>query len=329
MQKFYQLEGQEDDEEEADFDETAKAGPSRVDYARGQVLMESSDESDAESSSAAEDAIVTIGPSTSTSLRSKHKAKRPKSSTNRVNEDDDGLVNLDESEFADLDAQAEFYSSSSNRLGFGDQARTTKRGDETRRIAVVNLDWDHIKAAHLYKVFSSALGGHGTAGRKKKRIVDMEAEGEGAEAGPIGGKVLNVTVYPSEFGKARMIKEDLEGPPKVIFAKPDGANLGKKANILLTRSKENGSDDDEDLNIDEINERTIFTEGDVDEYDQDELRKYQLERLRQVCEDELDQTADHRPSDISMLLSNVTLLKLPHISIKSLTRPSLKGPQIC
>uniref|UniRef100_A0A453JNK1 ESF1 RRM domain-containing protein n=1 Tax=Aegilops tauschii subsp. strangulata TaxID=200361 RepID=A0A453JNK1_AEGTS len=45
---------------------------------------------------------------------------------------------------------------------------------ETHRLAVVNMDWDHIKAVDLYMVMTSWV--------------------------PKGGRVLSVSIYPSEFG---------------------------------------------------------------------------------------------------------------------------------
>ncbi|GMP32077.1 hypothetical protein CsSME_00006001 [Camellia sinensis var. sinensis] len=57
---------------------------------------------------------------------------------------------------------------------------------ETRRLAVVNLDWSHVKAVDLYVLLSSFL--------------------------PKGGQILSVVVYPSEFGLKRMEEEALHGP---------------------------------------------------------------------------------------------------------------------
>ncbi|ODQ53965.1 hypothetical protein SAICODRAFT_6746 [Saitoella complicata NRRL Y-17804] len=106
-------------------------------------------------------------------------------------------------------------------------------GEETNRFAVVNLDWDHVRAVDLFATLSSFE--------------------------PPGGKVRSVVVYPSEFGKERLAKEDMEGPPKDIFG---GA--------------ESGSDDDDE----EITEETIIKEDKGEDFDMDKLRKYQLERLR-------------------------------------------------
>ncbi|KDP39086.1 hypothetical protein JCGZ_00843 [Jatropha curcas] len=58
--------------------------------------------------------------------------------------------------------------------------------DGTRRLAVVNMDWRHVRAGDLYVVLSSFL--------------------------PKRGAIKSVAVYPSEFGLERMKEEELHGP---------------------------------------------------------------------------------------------------------------------
>jgi len=65
-------------------------------------------------------------------------------------------------------------------------------------------------------------------------------------------------VYPSEFGKKKLAQEQKEGPPKELFKR---------------RTSEGEYDTDDD---------TLLREDDGNEYDEDALRKYQLERLRYV-----------------------------------------------
>lgn len=109
-------------------------------------------------------------------------------------------------------------------------------GDATRRIAAVNMDWDRLQAVDLLKV----LGGFK----------------------PAGGVIERVSIYPSEFGKERMAREDLEGPPKEIFQVKEGAR-----------------DDEEDEK--EKDEDNVDADDDEEgEFDQEALRKYQLERLK-------------------------------------------------
>ena len=55
-----------------------------------------------------------------------------------------------------------------------------------------------------------------------------------------------------------MAREEKEGPPPEIFKK------------------------NRDLAPEEINERTVYDVGEGEDYDEDALRKYQLERLRYV-----------------------------------------------
>ena len=185
-------------------------------------------------------------------------------------EDDDALVrlgrseakeleiDLDETNFADLDAQAEAFIKADKERGVGQEI------EPTRRLAVVNLDWDNVKAIHLFTMFSSLVtSGLPSAGNKK-----------GSQ--PIArGRVLNVRVYPSDFGRERMAKEEREGPPAELFKNPK-----------------------EFEHEDEVNEQNIFETGDAEhEVDEDALRKYQLERLRYTtppCCDVLGEFVDQR-----------------------------------
>ncbi|KAJ8322808.1 pre-rRNA-processing protein esf1 [Batrachochytrium dendrobatidis] len=68
-------------------------------------------------------------------------------------------------------------------------------GDETRRFAIVNMDWDHVKAKDLFKVFDAFK--------------------------PKAGTLCSVKIYPSEFGKKHMEDELLHGPPADIFRDAD------------------------------------------------------------------------------------------------------------
>lgn len=115
-------------------------------------------------------------------------------------------------------------------------------GDVTNRIAVVNLDWDNIRAEDLMAVFLSFT----TSGRIKK-----------------------VTIYPSEFGKERMEREEMEGPPKEIFA--------SKADSEDDDDYEEHEDSEEE---EEAIKKSILKEDEGAEFNTTQLRQYQLERLR-------------------------------------------------
>ncbi|KIW86453.1 hypothetical protein Z517_01850 [Fonsecaea pedrosoi CBS 271.37] len=128
-------------------------------------------------------------------------------------------------------------------VGIGPPQQTdVPTGQVTSRIAVVNLDWDNIRAADLMAVFSSFLSSSDT--------------------------LLNVSIYPSEFGKERLEREEMEGPPKEIFANP---------------AKEDGNEDfsdDEEPADEEIKTSMLKPDDGTTDFDSTALRRYQLERLR-------------------------------------------------
>ncbi len=304
------------DEEEEDSEEDADAAP--VDYARGEGVLESSSEeesseaSDDEDESAesdsedeeSEDDDVMIGPS---SVIDREKRKKAARTARFDNEDDDGLgsdigeidldEDVDEAVYAQLDAQAERAiaeggieddesdsdaeaSSSRKKLKGKDKARKSKssknkipRGDDTCRLAAVNLDWDHVRAKDIYKVFSSIVSPTASisaadALQAHRRAAATEGTSRARTAPAISqvrGKLLHVRVYPSDFGKERMAKEDLEGPPPEIFK-------GSK-------SRSNGAADDSS-DDEEITAKTIIQVDEGGEFDEEALRKYQLDRLR-------------------------------------------------
>jgi hypothetical protein len=205
------------------------------DYARGEVLLESSDEeeddkdisSDVQSSEDVHgDDVITL------SLN----VDRPIP----VPDGEDGEVDLDEDDCAADEAHATLSSKTAHEDG-------QESSHTTRRIAVVDLDWDHVRAIHLYKIFSSAMFPIKSP-PSKSTVVSVPA---------VRGKVLSVRIYPSNFGLERMAQEE-DGPPIDLF---------KKRQVIDTE---------------EVNERTVYETGDADEYDEDALRRYQLERLRCV-----------------------------------------------
>ncbi|CAI4057404.1 hypothetical protein SUVZ_02G4770 [Saccharomyces uvarum] len=116
-------------------------------------------------------------------------------------------------------------------------------GDASKTLAVVNLDWDHVKSEDLMITFSGFV--------------------------PKGGKIERISVYPSEFGKERMQREEVEGPPKELFQRKKQDKASKKKNT-----------DDSDSDID-IGIKDLYEEGDADkDVDSRALRQYQLDRLR-------------------------------------------------
>lgn len=114
-------------------------------------------------------------------------------------------------------------------------------GEPSKTLAVVNLDWDNVRSSDLMITFSSFL--------------------------PPDGKITQIAIYPSEFGKERMQREEVEGPPKELF--------NKKKNKKKSKKREE-SDSDSDVDI-----KDLYEEGDADKnVDNRALRQYQLDRLR-------------------------------------------------
>lgn len=123
-------------------------------------------------------------------------------------------------------------------------------GEPSSRLAVVNLDWDNIRAADLLAVFSSFTPGN--------------------------GRILKVAIYPSEFGKERMDREEIEGPPKEIFGQGHSTveNGTESGGIGEVNESTDDADDDERI------KRSILKEDEGHEFNPAKLRRYQLERLR-------------------------------------------------
>lgn len=158
-----------------------------------------------------------------------------------------------------------------------DEAEDESRIDPTRRIAVVNMDWDHLRAADLFAVFRSVLTLAKDPAAQRKREAMAARSGRKAakqtDEGPVHGEVLSVRIYPSEFGKERMKREDMEGPAAEVFGGPKSHKKGKKEVVLGgPRSKgkakgrareqaEEDSNDDEEEEEEEGEENGASFEG--------------------------------------------------------------------
>lgn len=144
-------------------------------------------------------------------------------------------------------------------------------GDPTSRLALVNMDWDNIKAVDILATLASFCR-KGTSSTKR------------------GGKnaigIKSVTIYPSEFGKTKMAKEELEGPSRDLFVAEK-----KKNKEYETSDSESEDLDDIDLkskyDYEKNQQRAIKAlyrdnqdDGNVEDYNSKSLRKYQLQRLR-------------------------------------------------
>ncbi|TKA77113.1 hypothetical protein B0A49_01406 [Cryomyces minteri] len=125
------------------------------------------------------------------------------------------------------------------------EAEAIPMGEISSRVAAVNLDWDNIRAVDLMAVASSFA--------------------------PNEGQILKVTIYPSEFGKERIEREEMEGPPREIFASSNRAG------------DVSSGDEDEDEDEEEAEEKIkkqLLRADNGEEFDSGKLRQYQLDRLK-------------------------------------------------
>ncbi|KAL8844789.1 MAG: hypothetical protein Q9176_000889 [Flavoplaca citrina] len=176
-----------------------------------------------------------------------HKKANPETEKNQSSETEKSSSD-DDSDIKESDGEEIFGFLDAQEPGSG----VIPVGEVTSRIAVVNLDWDNIRAADLMAVFSSFV--------------------------PATGAIKKISIYPSEFGKERMQREETEGPPSEIFSrsKIDGR-------YESTESSSEGQDDG-GASISEENDekmkKPLLQEDTSQDFDSAKLRRYQLERLR-------------------------------------------------
>ena len=132
------------------------------------------------------------------------------------------------------------------------QEKDIPTGEETKRLSLMNIDWDNVNAIDLFVLFSSVSN----------------------------NKVIKVEIYPSEYGIKEMEKEKIEGPDKSIF------QVDPELKAEKTRKKLNENDDGVDENT---NEKIIHNIEEVGEYEEEEntegvnaleLRKYELKKMK-------------------------------------------------
>jgi hypothetical protein len=122
----------------------------------------------------------------------------------------------------------------------------------TKRIAAVNLDWDNLRAADLYSVFNSFLS-----------MSTSKGKGEGSSSGL--GRLLDVKIYPSQFGKERMEKEEQEGPGGGIFVGNAGISKKKQGILVDSEDESEGEEEYDDESDDEELEGSVVEQGSEDE----------------------------------------------------------------
>ena len=170
----------------------------------------------------------------------------------RVNARDEGLLSSSSDESSSDDEDVESAEDEVFGLldGHAADGEAVPMGEASPRLAVVNLDWDNIRATDLMAVFSSFV--------------------------PSGGRILRISIYPSDFGKERMEREEMEGPPKEIFGQE---NL-EADNAEISMSEEEAAEDMDEQEEEEKIKSSLLKEDKGEEFNSTKLRRYQIERLR-------------------------------------------------
>lgn len=142
----------------------------------------------------------------------------------------------------------------------------------TKRLALLNYDWSKITAGDLMITFSSFL--------------------------PEDGQLKKVTVYPSDFGKQRMLQEETEGPGDIFTANADIKEEAEEKTASKPNKKKGGKEEapkpKKPTRQIESQEWTVGTEEES-ALDLAKLRRYERERLKYyyaVLEFDSSKTAD-------------------------------------
>src|SRR3989338_422253 len=109
-------------------------------------------------------------------------------------------------------------------------------GDETRRLAVVNQDWSRLSAVDFLAMLQSSL--------------------------PPRGRIVRVSVVPSEYGHTQMAEEDARGP----------GNIWRNQGGRRKRRREAAGSSTNKSFVSAVVEQEAF--------DPQQLRKYELQKLR-------------------------------------------------
>ncbi|KAJ9120696.1 hypothetical protein QFC22_002627 [Naganishia vaughanmartiniae] len=275
LKTFYRLKSPEAGEEEKEDGKAAadKSSAGFVDYARGEGLLDSSgseDESgeDDAGSDDDEEGVIELG-------MGRRQTKIPGQSVDTEDEEDEDEddLDIDLSEDEDdataaqaiVDAAKKASASASKQkqqhissipseediLLADAQAAEDEEADliePTKRVAIVNLDWDNMRAIDLYTVFNSIINSYRPDARTSRGSADPLSAKKKLVVPK--GKLLSVRVFPSEFGKERMAKEEVEGPAAEVFG--SRFKHGKR-NGQSSRSRARAvSQDEDDYNSDEF-----------------------------------------------------------------------------
>ena len=77
------------------------------------------------------------------------------------------------------------------------------------RLAVMHLDWTRVRASDIYVILSSCGATNSSTGTND---ATNASTGTNDATNASGGRILNVAIYSSEFGKQRLSEEERYGP---------------------------------------------------------------------------------------------------------------------
>jgi hypothetical protein len=275
-----------------------------VDFARGEGQLESSgseDETDEDADSDDDDGEIEV-------RMGKRRMKIPGRDLDTEDEDDDEEgddldVNLSEDEDDTAAAQA-IITAAKKATSKGKQdisafpteeeiqqadaeAAEAEQADliePTKRIAIVNLDWDNMRAIDLYTVFNSILSSYRPDARAPRGSADPLTARKKAVVPR--GKLLSVRVFPSEFGKERMAREEQEGPAAEVFgtrfveSRNGKSGSRSRARDFSEEVSEEEFSGEEDLSegaledLSDVDEEGDLLEGGEDQDDDASLEEY-------------------------------------------------------
>jgi hypothetical protein len=110
-----------------------------------------------------------------------------------------------------------------------DDEEEVEFGEATKRLAIMHCEWEHMKAMDLFVVLQSFC--------------------------PPNGKVIAVTVYPSDYGLEEIAKEEALGPQGIWSNNTDNDNAKFYSGIvgnLEEDASEGGSSDGGNEDVDEV-----------------------------------------------------------------------------
>ena len=131
----------------------------------------------------------------------------------------------------------------------------------------------------------------------------------------VGGKIENVTIYPSEFGRGRMEREEMEGPPREIFA----SSKREKDES----PDESDEDEDEEWVTIPLDDPTVPTTPIQSPFPTASLQSTPGD-VEEVSEFSLDGDLDHSPSATSLPRSSTATF--PPASSRAASSPKASSP---